>query len=288
MSPPILARAVAVLAVFITGALVRPAVSNAQGVLVAPPGVFIDNRTRSGSLELYNPNQVPAEITISTIFGYPVTDSTGQLSLYTRENPDSTMPSAASWIVAYPRRLLLAPNTRQTIRLQGRPPANMPDGEYWTRLVIAAKTGAAPADSMADTASIQVGLSFEVRTVIGVWYRKGAVTTGVDLKDVQVSMLADSVALRPFLTRKGSGAFLGMMRARVTDATGKQVGTLERQVAVYYDLAPLFTIPVGTLVPGNYTVRMEISTDRSDFQYGVLNAPSVSAERTIRVPAGTP
>lgn len=284
------ALAVALIATVAAAALGRPASLAAQGVLVAPPGVFIDHRTRSGSLELYNPNPVPAEVTISTIFGYPVTDSTGQLSLYTRENPDSTVPSAAAWIHAYPRRFVLPPSARQTIRLQGRPPANLRDGEYWSRLVIAAKTGPV-SDSLADTSSIRVGLSFEVRTVIGVWYRKGPATTGLQLKDMTVATRSDSVDMRLFLERQGNAAFLGMLRATVQDATGKQVGNLERQVAVYYALAPLYTISVGALQPGTYTVRASISTDRSDFESGVLQAPTVSAERTFRVPpppAGAP
>ena len=271
---------------FLIGVATQASSLAAQGVLIAPPGAFIDHRTRSGSLELYNPNLVPAEVTISTIFGYPVTDSTGQLSLYTRENPDSTMPSAAAWIHAYPRRLILAPKTRQTVRLQGRPPAALKDGEYWSRLVIAAKTGPVP-DSLADSTTIRVGLSFEVRTVIGVWYRKGPVTTGTQLKDMTVATRDDSVDVRLSLERTGNAAFLGMLRATVVDATGKQVANLDRQVAVYYALAPLFTIPVGKLAPGAYTVRAMISTDRSDFDAGVIQAPSVSAERTFRVP-GTP
>ncbi len=283
MSTRSLILAASYFAVLTAFAAVQSPALVAQGVLIAPPGAFIDHRTRSGSLELYNPNLVPAEVTISTIFGYPVTDSTGQLSLFTREKPDSTMPSAAAWLHAYPRRLVLAPKTRQTVRLQGRPPASLKDGEYWSRLVIAAKTGPVP-DSLADTTTIRVGLSFEVRTVIGVWYRKGAVTTSAQIKDMTVATRADSVDMRLFLERTGNAAFLGMMRATVVDATGKQVGNLDRQVAVYYSLAPLFTIPVGTLAPGVYTVRAMISTDRSDFDAGVLQASPVSAERSFRVP----
>ena len=286
MSTRSLTLVTSLFAVLTAGAAARPMPLAAQGVLIAPPGAFIDHRTRSGSLELYNPNLVPAEVTISTIFGYPVTDSTGQLSLYTRENPDSTMPSAAAWIHAYPRRLVLAPKTRQTVRLQGRPPATLKDGEYWSRLVIAAKTGPVP-DSLADTTTIRVGLSFEVRTVIGVWYRKGPVTTGAQLRNMTVQTRDDSVDVRLSLERTGNAAFLGMLRATVVDATGRQVANLDRQVAVYYTLAPLYTISVGKLAPGVYTVRAVISTDRSDFDNGVIQAPSISAERTFRVP-GTP
>ena len=115
-----------------------PAALYAQGVLVAPSGIFIDDRARTGSFELYNPNPQPAEVSISTLFGYPVTDSVGNLTLRTTETPDSSQPSAAGWIQAYPRRLTLQPFERQRVRLLARPPAGLADGEYWTRLVVAA------------------------------------------------------------------------------------------------------------------------------------------------------
>src|SRR5204862_6704935 len=81
----------------------------AQGVMVAPHAVFIDHRLRSGWVLLYNPGTEPVEVTISTIFGYPVTDSTGAITLRTVDAPDSTVPSALAWIQAFPRRLTVAP-----------------------------------------------------------------------------------------------------------------------------------------------------------------------------------
>src|SRR2546427_894149 len=46
----------------------------------------------------------PAEVTISTAFGYPITDSLGHITLRSVAQPDSTLPSAAAWIQAFPRR----------------------------------------------------------------------------------------------------------------------------------------------------------------------------------------
>ena len=153
----------------------------AQGVMVAPHAVYIDHRVRSGSVLLYNPGTEPVEVSISTFFGYPTTDSAGAIVLRTVDTPDSTLPSAAAWIQAFPRRLTVAPLERQTVRLLARPPAGLADGEYWLRLVIAAKAGQVPVTGVSDTTGIQVGLTLEVRTVIGVAYRKGAVSTGVAL-----------------------------------------------------------------------------------------------------------
>ena len=64
-----------------------PAALAAQGVLVAPTGIFIDSHTRGGSVELYNPGADPVEVSISTAFGYPVSDSLGRITLYLDSAP---------------------------------------------------------------------------------------------------------------------------------------------------------------------------------------------------------
>ena len=102
-----------------------PAPLLAQGVLVAPHAIIIDHRTRSGSLSLYNPGTEPSEVTLSTFYGYPVTDSTGNSSSARWSTPDSSAPSAAGWIEAFPKRMVLAPKERQTVR-PPRPSAGEP------------------------------------------------------------------------------------------------------------------------------------------------------------------
>ena len=105
-----------------------PLAAEGQGVVIAPHAIHIDARTRSGTLELYNPGNDPVEIEISTLFGYPVTDSTGKITLLVEDDPGSTAHSAADWIAAFPRRMTLEPRARQTVRLLARPPAGLEDG----------------------------------------------------------------------------------------------------------------------------------------------------------------
>src|SRR5881628_1773345 len=192
----------------------------AQGVMVAPHAVFIDHRLRSGSVLLYNPGTEPVEVAISTMFGYPVTDSTGAIRLRTVETPDSTLPSALAWIQAFPRRLTVGPRERQTVRLLARPPIGLADGEYWLRLIIAAQAGRVPITGIADTTAIQVGLTLEVRTIIGVNYRKGPVTTGVTLSQLRAQIAGDSLITRSKIERHGNAAFIGMIRETLVDSTG--------------------------------------------------------------------
>src|SRR5207245_2563844 len=128
--------------------------------------------------------------------------------------------SALGWIQAFPRRLTVGPRERQTVRLLARPPAGLPDGEYWLRLVIAAQAGRVPITGVADTTAIQVGLTLEVRTIIGVNYRKGPVSTGVTLSQVTAQIVGDSLITRSKLERRGNAAFIGMIRETLVDSTG--------------------------------------------------------------------
>src|SRR5688500_18427068 len=219
-------------------ALDTPAVAGAQGVLVAPHAVVMDHRTRSGSLNLYNPGDTPAEVTLSTFFGYPVTDSAGEFTLRTVERPDSTMPSAAGWIEAFPKRMLLGPKERQTVRLLARPPARLPDGEYWARLVVAAKGGTVPVTGVDDSTGITVGLNLEVRTVLPLQYRKGAVATSVRLSRLAAAVEGDSLAVRMRLDRMGTAAFIGTVRGALADSAGRTVTTFRSPLAVYFDMEP--------------------------------------------------
>ena len=186
------------LAVGVVAALVSAPVQHidAQAILVAPQSVVLSNRDRTGTVELYNPSDRAAEVSIRTVFGHPTTTPDGDLTLAIVEQPDSTQPSAAGFVDAFPRRLVLQPNQRQTIRLLARPPVGLPDGEYWARLVISSKDAANAAAPARDTAGVTVGLTLEVRTIIALNFRNGVQQTGVHLGDLSASTTGDSLVVR--------------------------------------------------------------------------------------------
>jgi hypothetical protein len=259
----------------------------AQGVLVAPHSVVIDHRTRSSSLSLYNPGDDAAEVTLSTFFGYPVTDSTGEFELRTVDRPDPSMPSAAGWVEAFPKRMVLQPKERQTVRLLARPPARLADGEYWARLVVAAKGGTVPVTGVDSSSGVTVGLNLEVRTVLPLQYRKGAVATSVRLSRLAAAVEGDSLAVRMRLDRMGTAAFIGTVRGALADSTGATVTTFISPLAVYYEMDPRFTaaLPGDRLPPGRYRLRVEITAEREDLAPEViLPARPVRDSLEIRLP----
>lgn len=262
-----------------------PAPLLAQGVIVAPHAVFIDQATRAGSITLYNPGEQPVEVTVSFAFGYPKTDSAGAISIELSDTAPAGQPAATSWVQAFPRRVTVGQQQRQTIRLLASPPAGLPPGEYWARLVVSAKGGQVPVTGIPDSSGIKVGLSLEVRTIIAVVYRKGALTTGVTLAPIRAGYAQDTVRVRVPLTRTGTAAYLGTARASVLGANGELKGQDFRAVAVYYDLDPRIDVPVGSLPAGKYKVRVTVSTERSDLPARTaLPAPAVQDSVEITVP----
>jgi P pilus assembly chaperone PapD len=265
--------------------LAVPRLLSAQGVLVAPHYLVMDHRTRSGTVTVYNPGNDPIEVSIGTLFGYPVTDSTGQFTLLTPERPDSSLPSATGWVEAYPRRLSLAPRERQTVRLLGRPPASLGDGEYWTRLVVTAKGGMLPVAGVADTSAIRVGLNLEVRTILPVFYRKGALSTGATISNVRTAVSGDSLEIRARLERQGSAAFIGTLRGSLVDSTGNEVGKFATPLAVYFDVEPRLTMPLAHHRPGRYQLRLELATEREDLEPEILlQTRPVRDSVTVQIP----
>lgn len=256
-----------------------------QGIAIAPTSVFIDARDRTGLLLLMNPNDEPAEVEISTIFGYPVTDSAGAIQLYTARQPDANAPSAASWVKVFPRRVTIAPHVQQTVRLLVSPPPGIPDGEYWSRLIITARGGKLPVTAAAETRSVQIGLSLEVRTIIPLLYRKGKLQTGVALSNIHAEVRGDSLVVRARLERQGNAAALGTLRGEVVDTAGRVRSTLMVPISTYYVMVPRLTTPIDSLPPGRYRLRLAVSSVRPDLvPETVLPFRAVRDSVAVRIP----
>jgi P pilus assembly chaperone PapD len=244
----------------------HPAPLAAQGVLVAPTSVFIDARSRTASLLLVNPNDQAAEVEIAPLFGYPVTDSAGQLRLFTAEHPDSAEPSATEWIKVFPRRMSIAPRGQQTVRLLVSPPAGARDGEYWSRLVIVARGATLTLTGDSASGGVQIGLPLELRTIIPLFFRKGKLETAVAVSDLRAVREGDSLAVRARIERRGNAAALGTARGELLDGAGKVWGSFSVPVSTYHSVEPRFTVLVAGLAPGAYRLRFEFAAARPDLK----------------------
>jgi P pilus assembly chaperone PapD len=258
---------------------------SAQAVMVAPKAVFMSSGGGSGSVTLLNPGTDPVEVAVSVFYGYTATDSTGQLRLVTIDHPDSTQPSAAAWLQAFPRRLTLGPRDQQVVRLLATPPADLPDGEYWARLAFTAKAGELPVTGVSDSAAIKVGLTLQIQQVIGLHYRKGQVRAGIALSELEAVRQGDSVIVHARLERQGNAAYLGTAHAVVVGSNGKPVGELRVPITVFFANRPRWAVSIAGALADQYRLRLDIATQREDLERRVLlQSPSVSDSAAVKNP----
>jgi hypothetical protein len=274
-------RILFLLALLLGGTLAGEAVA----IVVAPTAVYMTQRTPSASVTLFNPGTVPEEVSVEVLFGFPETDDEGNLFLWLAEEGSDDPRSAADWIQAFPRRLVVPPGGRQVIRIMARPPDDLPEGEYWSRLAFTSVGQQVPVEGVPDTAAVRVGVDLRVRTVIAGTFRKGEVATGLRVEDFEPLILGDSLELAPRLVREGNGAYIGRMEVRLEDAGGNALREWEGQVAVYDELRRRLRYDVADLPPGSYRLRLSFSTDREDIpREHQLQGEAVEVVREVAKP----
>src|SRR5690242_20547777 len=139
----------------ILAGLPGPASAGVGDLLVAPTRIILDGR-RGTEILLNNIGDEPATYRISVEFRRMTPD--GNLEDVTAPTPQEQ--AAADMIIYAPRRITLAPNEPQSIRLAARPPSDLPDGEYRVHLLFRAIP---PANPVAVTPAEQPkGLQFQL------------------------------------------------------------------------------------------------------------------------------
>lgn len=252
--------------------------AKAHAVTVAPSALYIGHQTRTATLTLHNPGTLAEEIEISFAFGYPTSDGQGNVSVNTvpADSAPAGEPSAAGWIRAFPRRLRLEPGQRQVVRVMVQPPANLPDGEYWARVLVSSTGGRPPVEQVLDS-GIRVQIDTRMVVVTALSYRKGPVQTGVAVKRAAAESTSEGVALTLDFARQGNAAFLGRVRAELVAPNGQVLAQAEDDMAVYRELRRVLRLaPPGGTAPRGATIRYVIDTERQDIPPGgALPAPTV-------------
>jgi len=236
----------------------------AMAALVAPHAIFIDHQTRSGVFYVHNPSHEPVEVTVDLVFGYPASDESGVVRVVYFPEPDPEAPSAAGFVRALPRRMIVPPGKRQAVRLLARPPAGLPDGEYWSRIMVTSQAQSISTTAVDGSGNVRVGLRTATRTVTSLNYRKGELATDVAVRSFTAELHEHGVIVDVDLERRGTAAFLGRMEIQLIDAQGVEAYSFDRSVAVYYELFRRLEIPTVDLPAGEYELRLRLSTERLD------------------------
>lgn len=170
-------------------AIAAPATSEepkggAGDLLVAPPRVVFEGRTRTAEITLVNTGARPATYRVS--FVQLRMDENG----VTREieNPEGGELFADGLVRFSPRQVTLEPKAAQTVRLQVRKPADLPPGEYRSHLLFRAPPPTAGSGADGSVPAAEAGMSIQLIPIYGISIpiivRQGEASAVVTMSDL--------------------------------------------------------------------------------------------------------
>ncbi len=250
----------------------------------APVALYLDNAHRSGYILADNGTEKAQEVSIEFVFGYPVSDSTGKVTIFFPDSLTGAEPNAAPWLFAYPRKFRLEPYQRRKIRFIARPPQNLPVGEYWARPIITSTETRKLLTGGDQPRGIEAKVYFQIRSVLALSYRNGPVSTGIIIQGISAKAQGDSLVLLLDMERTGNAAYIGNAILRFVDSSGSVKRSITKQIAVYYTLRKRFDIDLAGLTPGEYVAEFELNTMRDDSPGNILQAAPVIKSVALTIP----
>ena len=226
-------RAVAAAALFAAPILLpaQPANAGVGDLLVAPTRLIL-NGGRSAEIILNNIGDEPATYRISAEFRRMRADG----MLEEVSDPNAAEKAARDMLIFAPRRVTLAPNEPQSIRIAARPPQGLPDGEYRVHLLFRAIPPATPVAKPASAP--EKGVSFKLIPVYGVTIpvivRLGNLNVKAGISNVRTEQRDGKPVIALELDRTGDRSTFG--EVRVLKAGVKDPIAISRAVAVYTEL----------------------------------------------------
>ena len=239
------------------------------GVLIQPTFLFLNQSRGSIPITVRNPGDTPVEVWLEVKFGYVTSNDTGQ-TIVIYDTLGTPPQSAVPWIKLYPQRFRLEPLRSQIVRVMVTPPANISDGEYWARIMVG-NQDVKDAKSAADVGKGKSGITFAQKIGIPLHYRKGEVTTGINIKNVDVSVTQDKIAITMDMNRLGNASYWGGATFSLFDAQRRRVLSMKRDVVVYTNYHARVELDRSKIQPGTYTMEVDVSPDlRTSIRKGDL------------------
>ena len=237
------------------------AASATAGVLVAHSVVFMSETSRTGRMTIQNPTNAPKEVTIDFSFGLPESDSIGNVNITLQDSAVTDARSALGWVKAFPRKLIIPANGSQIVRFVANPPKDLPDGEYWARIVVESQEGVTTVPTATENEQITTKLNMIMRTAIMLKYRTGNLVAELKLNGAEAIQQDSTVDVVVDLSNKGNVSYVGILSCRLLDADNKEISANDLQLAVYHDLKRRLALPVKY---GNYKAPYKVEVSISN------------------------
>lgn len=200
--------------------------------MIMPKRLVFDGSQRSQEINLANTGSDTAVYAISFI-NYRMTEAGNFEEVKT---PEDGQRFAEDFLRYFPRRVTLAPNEAQTIRVQLTRTGNLEQGEYRSHMYFRAVEEQTALGS--EEAEEAEGISINIKTVFGisipVIIRHGESTTQVELSGLELEKSGDQPKLSLTIRRIGNMSVYGDLNVVHISPQGQetQVGTV-KGISVY-------------------------------------------------------
>ena len=243
---------------------------------ISPPYISVDSKSGVGSIYISNNSEKPQEIEISFAFGYPSSDEVGNNLMNYNDTIAYDKYAMDPMVRAFPRTFILPANQQRTVRIQVKPTPGMKDGFYFTRAKILAKPQTSEVTKPV-TEGISTKITFNFEQVIPAFYRRGKVTTGLKVDNIDATRKDSMLVVMTHLTRIGDAPFIGTMIAKLFDANGKVVATNQSYTTAYFSVLRRIDLNIVKLTSGPYKLELSFETKRGDMAMtDLVQAPPVS------------
>lgn len=243
-------------ALFIIGCSLgaAPHARAAGDLLVAPTRVVLDG-PRGTEVILNNIGAEPATYRISLELRRMKAD--GSLEDVAVEGANSAEVAALGMISYAPRRITLAPNQPQAIRIGVRASEGLPDGEYRAHMLFRAIPDAVP---VTESAAAGEGLSIAITPIYGVTIpiivRRGSLSATAAISDAKLATVGGRTSLSFALARTGDRSVYG--EVRVLKPGFDKPAFVARGIAVYAEIGQrtvTLPLPDGVMLNGSATIQ---------------------------------
>ena len=254
-------RILAVAAAF-TLAIPQPTSAGVGDLLVAPTRIIL-NGSRGTEIVLSNIGDDVATYRVSLVLRRMTPDG----KLEEVETANDRENAARDMILYAPRRVTIAPNEPQTIRIAARAPKGLPDGEYRVHALFRAVPKPRPVAPQGQSEGLALELIPIYGVTIPIVVRLGNLEAKAAISNVETTNIGGKPAISLDLARNGDRSIFGDIRVW-RDGFDKPVA-LQRGVAVYTEVnSRRVVIPFEEGVGAAGPVRVEFveTTDSGPIQ----------------------
>ncbi|TAL69889.1 MAG: hypothetical protein EPN82_04535 [Bacteroidetes bacterium] len=233
-------------------------------VAIYPPAVFIDAKTRSGSMTVLNQGDDPKEIDIEPKFGYMAYDSNGNVFTQYKDSVAESSNSVIPYLTIFPKKFVLQPKKDQVIRFLIKNIGKIPDGMYYTRIATTSKDVQKQIDTTNLGDKVKIGLSFKFVFMTVLFFEKGSLNTKVDITSLTTGTDSTHIRLNFSFVRDGNAPFLGTAKLKITNSEGDEVENREDKIPLYFSATRAFPVSKDKLKPGKYKAELTLTSDQPD------------------------